>query len=306
MRIKALFQRIPLWLNSRTCSFVMAHGKHIPDRLYLQIVYRLQMKKWPNLSHPTLFSEKIQWLKLYNRKPEYTTMVDKYAVKEYVAKIIGEQYIIPTLGVWNTFDEIDFDSLPNQFVLKTTNGGGGHGVVICRDKMTFNKDEAKGKLEQSLQEDIYVCWREWPYKNIKPRIIAEKYMEDEYGSLNDYKFSCFDGRANDVMVCYDRGSGDTKFYFFDKNWNLLRLNIRGKNAPNGFTLPKPNCMDEMFCIAEKLSKGLPYARIDLYAVNNHPYFGEITFFPCSGVDVNLLPETEQLYGSMIKLPPRTS
>ena len=305
MAISSIFKRIPLWINSRICSFVMSYGTFIPDRLYLQIVYRLQMKKWPNLSNPTIFSEKLQWLKLYNRKPEYTAIVDKYTAKDYAASIIGEQYIIPTLGVWDTFDEINFESLPNQFVLKATNGGGGHGIVICHNKSTLDKKNAKKELEIALQDDIYKSWREWPYKNIKPRILAEKYMENEDGSLDDYKFSCFDGKVNDVMVCKDRRSGNTKFYFFDKEWNLLPLNKRGKNVPKGFTLPKPDCINELFCLAEKLSKGLPYARIDLYAVNNHPYFGEITFFPSSGMDLNLLPETEILYGSMIKLPTKT-
>lgn len=260
------------------------------------------MKKRLHLNNPKTFSEKLQWLKLYNRKPEYTGMVDKYSAKEYASNIIGKNYIIPTLGLWDKVDEIDFDSLPNQFVLKTTNGGGGHGVVICRNKDNFDISKAKAILERALKEDIYKCWREWPYKNIKPRIIAEKYMEDENGSLKDYKFSCFDGRVNDVMICYDRGSSDTKFYFFDKEWNLLRLNKRGLMAPKDFTLPKPQCINEMFDLAEKLSKGLPYARVDLYSVSDHPYFGEITFFPCSGVDTNLLDETEFLYGSMINLP----
>ena len=305
MIIDNFLKRIPIWLNNRTCGFVMSHGRHIPDKLYLQIVYMLQMKKWPNLNNPTLFSEKIQWLKLYNRKPEYTGMADKFTAKDYASSIIGKEYVIPTLGLWDTFDEIVFDSLPNQFVLKATNGSGGHGVVICRDKANFDKTKAKEILEQALQEDIYLIWREWPYKNIKPRIIAEKYMEDSNGSLDDYKFSCFNGRANDVMVCYDRGSGDTKYYFFDKEWNLLPLNKRGKAAPKDFTLPKPVCMDEMFELAEKLSKGLPYARVDLYAVDGHPYFGEITFFPASGVDTNLLLETEILHGSMIKLSVET-
>ena len=299
------FRRIPLWVNNKICSIVMTHGSKLPDELYLRIVYRLHMKRRLNLKKPILFSEKLQWLKLYNRRPEYTKMVDKYSAKEFAASIIGDEYIIPTIGVWDSFDEIDFNQLPNQFVLKTTQGGGGNGVVICRDKKSFDKQKAKEKLESALKENIYVTWREWPYKDVQPRILAEEYMEEEDGSLDDYKFSCFNGRANDVMVCCDRNSGDTKFYFFDKNWHLLPLNKRGKSAPKDFSIPKPTCLDEMFCLAEKLSKGLPYARIDLYAVNNRPYFGEITFFPCSGVDVNLLPETEILHGSMITLPSKT-
>ena len=283
-------------------SFITRFCKWLPDILFLKIRYRLNKGSWPNLKNPQLFSEKIQWLKLYNHKPEYSKMVDKYEVKEYVSSIIGEKYVIPTLGIWDNPDDIDWEELPRQFVLKTTNGGGSCGVIICKDKRLLNKDETLKKLKYSMKGSIYESYREWPYKNVKARIIAEQYMEGDNGSLDDYKFSCFDGRANDVMVCFDRGSGDTKFYFFDKDWNLLPLNIRGKNAPHDFTLPKPSCMDEMFEIAGKLSSGLPYARIDLYAVKGRPYFGEITFFPASGFDKNLLLETEKLHGSMIKLP----
>lgn len=295
-------REIPRFIKREIWLLLTKHGQSIPDKTYLKMIYWLQMRKRLNLENPAKFSEKLQWLKLYNRKPIYTTIVDKSTAKEYAAKIIGEQYIIPTLGVWDSFDDIDFDSLPQQFVLKATQSGGGMGVVICHDKNTLDKEEARKKLDIALHHNNYVVWREWPYKNIKPRIIAEQYMEAENGSLDDYKFSCFDGRVNDVMVCFDRGSGDTKFYFFDKEWNLLPLNVRGKNASKGFTLPKPECMDEMFELAAKLSEGLPYARVDLYAVKGHPYFGEITFFPASGVDPNLLPETEKLYGSMIQLP----
>lgn len=277
-------------------------GQWLPDKYYLQILYYLQMGKPLHLKRPKTFSEKIQWLKLYNRKSEYTNMVDKYAVKDYVADIIGAQYIIPTLGVWRRPEDIEWDALPEKFVLKVTNGGGSKGVLICKDKSTFNKEVAIATLKSAIKRDIYRLYREWPYKNVKPQVIAEQYMEDSNGALDDYKFSCFNGTVNDVMVCYDRGSGNTKFYFFDKQWNLLPLNIRGKNAPKGFTLPKVSCMDEMFSLAGKLSEKLPYARIDFYAVNGHPYFGEITFFPASGFDRNLLPETEVLYGSMISLP----
>lgn len=275
------------------------------DKSFLRIRFRLEMGKKLDLKNPKTFNEKLQWLKLYNRKPEYTTMVDKYAVKEYVAKIIGEEYIIPTLGVWNNPDEIEWDKLPNQFVLKTTHGGGGSGVVICKDKSTFDINSAIKKLQTSLRESAYRTYKEWPYKNVEKRIIAEQYIEDENGELNDYKFSCFDGYVHDVMVCLDRSTGDTKFYFFDSGWNLLRINQRGKNAPEGFTLPKPEGIDKMFELASNLSKGLPYSRIDMYCVNEHPYFGEITFFPQSGFDRNYLPETEIMYGELIHLPKKT-
>lgn len=273
-----------------------------PDKQYLKMMFRLKMGYPLNLKKPQTFNEKLQWLKLYNRRPEYTQMVDKYAVKEYVAKIIGEEYIIPTIGVWNKFDEINFDVLPEKFVLKTTNGGGNSGVVVCKDKSTFDRKQARKKLNKSLKNSIYRNLKEWPYKNVKPRIIAEQYLEDNSGDLVDYKFTCMDGVAHNVMICLDRKSGSTKFYFFDKSWNLLRLNVRGKNAPNDFTLPKPDGIDKMFDLAARLSEGLPYARIDLYNVDGRIYFGEITFFPQSGFDANLLPETDKYFGQLIKLP----
>ena len=273
----------------------------LPDRIYLQIVFRLEMGYKLDLDNPQTFSEKLQWLKLYNRKPEYTTMVDKAAVKEYVAKIIGKEHIIPTLGVWDRFEDIDFDSLPNQFVLKTTHGGGNTGVVICKDKSSFDMASAKAKLNKSLRSCIYRRYKEWPYKDVKHKIIAEEYITDSNGELNDYKFSTYNGEATDVMICLERNSGDTKFYFFDSNWNLLRYNKRGKSAPSDFTVPRPQNMDKMFDIAAALSTNIPYLRVDLYNVDGKIYFGELTFFPQSGFDRNLLKETEILFGSRIKL-----
>lgn len=271
----------------------------VPDKLYLKWRYRLEMGAKLDLNNPQAFSEKLQWLKLYNRKPEYTTMVDKYAAKKYVSSIIGEEYIIPTIGVWESFDEIDFNKLPNQFVLKTTHGGGSSGVVICKDKATLDIEQAKAKLNRSLNKCIYRTFREWPYKNVKPRIIAEEFIGS--GDIEDYKFSCYNGVATDVMICMDRGTGDTKFYFFDQEWNLLRYNKRGLAAPEGFTIPAPKNIDKMFEIAGRLSKGIPYLRVDLYNIDGKIYFGETTFFPQSGFDSNLLPETEKLFGSRIKL-----
>ncbi len=273
----------------------------LPDRLYLEWRFRLEMGIPLNLDDPKSYSDKLQWLKLYNRRPEYTRMVDKYEVKQYVSDLIGEEYVIPTLGVWDSPEDIDFDSLPDRFVLKTTHGGGGTGVVICKDKSVFDRRSAIRKLKASLRKDTYTLYKEWPYKDVKKRVIAEQYIEDENGELNDYKFSCFDGTADCVMLCLDRFSGDTKFYFFDNEWNLMRLNKRGKAAPEGFTLPKPEKMDEMFKMASRLSEGLPFARVDLYNVKGRIYFGEITFYPASGFDRNLLPEAEKYFGDKIKL-----
>lgn len=274
----------------------------LPERLYLKWRFYLKMGKPLDLENPKTMNEKLQWLKLYNRKPEYTQMVDKVLAKEYVAKIIGEKYIVPTLGVWDHFDEIDFDKLPNQFVLKTNHCGGGDGVVICKDKNTLDKEAVKKKLEKALKIDISRSLVEWPYRNIKRKILAEVYLGD---NLTDYKFYCFDGEADVVMNCIERETGHPKFYFFDKEWNLRRLNKRGKEAPEGFTLPKPDGMDEMFEIAGRLSEGIPYARVDLYNINGNIYFSEITFFPASGFDKNRLPESDLYFGKKIILPKKT-
>lgn len=292
-------------INYLLDGIVRKCGSWLPDKPYLQLRYRFNMGHWINWSAPTLYQEKLQWLKVYNREERFTQMVDKITAKEYAAKMIGDKYIIPTLGVWDRFENINFDELPNQFVLKTNNGGGNTGVVVCKDKAQLNKDEARARLENSLKFSIYDLFREWPYKHVTPKIFAEAYMADDSefnkGGLSDYKFTCFNGTADNVMVCCDRQSGETKFYFFDQKWDLLPLNKRGKETDPSFKLPKPDCMDEMFEIAGKLSVGIPFLRVDLYCINGRPYFGETTFYPASGFDPNILPETEILFGEKIKI-----
>ena len=258
------------------------------------------MGKRLNIENPQTFNEKLQWLKLYDRKEEYTAMVDKFAVREYIAQTLGEEYLIPLLGVWENPEDIDFDTLPDKFVLKC-NHNSGTGMCICKDKKKLDIPKVKKELKKGLKEDYFILSREWPYKNVKRRIIAEQYMEDKNGDFVDYKFFCFNGKADNVMVCLERNTGDTKFYFFDREWNLLRLNKRGKDAPEGFTIRKPECIDKMFEIAAVLSENKPYSRIDLYEVDGKIYFGEITFFPDSGFDPNLLKETDELFGKLINL-----
>lgn len=288
------------------CSLVRKLNWMFSEPDYLRLLYRLEMGKKLHLNDPKDYQEKLQWLKLYNHNPKYTRMVNKITAKEFASEVIGEKYIIPTLGVWEHFDQIDFNTLPERFVLKTNQSGGSLGVVICMDKASFDKNRAKKMLEKSLKQDLSKIHVEWPYKNVKPMIMAEQYMCDDSefnkGGLSDYKFTCFNGIADNVMVCTDRASGDTKFYFFDRNWNLMPLNVRGKNTDPSFKLPKPDCMDEMFEIAGKLSEGIPFLRVDLYCINNRPYFGETTFFPDSGFDPNILPETEKYFGDKIILP----
>ena len=284
----ALFRRMP-WLVPN-------------DRLYLKLFYFFAMGKKLDLENPKTFNEKIQWLKLYNRKPEYRQLVNKLAVKEYVSSLLGQEYVIPTIAVWDRPEDINWAILPKQFVLKTNHDGGGNGVVICKDKDSLDKKQAIRELKKSFKRDVYKISREWPYKDIEKKVFAEQYIEDKNGELTDYKFSCFGGKAKNVMVCCGRSSGNTQFYFFDKQWNLLRINKRGMAVSKEFSIPKPEGIDKMFLIAEILSQDMPYSRIDLFNVDGHIYFGEITFFPSGGTDSNLLPETDRFFGKMIKLP----
>ena len=423
-------------LNPRRFAF-------LSDEQYIQLKFYDVFSRFMDFNNPKTFNEKLQWLKVYDQKPEYTMMVDKYAVKKYISNKIGSEYVIPTIGVWDKFDDIDFDALPTQFVLKCTHDSGG--LVVCQNKEKLDLAETKKKIEKSLNDNYYYMGREWPYKNVKPCIIAEQYMADnryncelfckkdiprmtlvcservfaeglkenlydeawkhkdiqhhehceeifpderpkqykiihklaseildyfpferieiyeindkdyfgeitfnsvdgfkefkpdewdlELGewikipngykleneaitlallfsdvnmkptkALVDYKFFCFNGFAESVMICTERETGDPKFYFFDKEWRLKKYNKRGKDAPANFTLPKPDCMDEMFIIAEKLSTGIPYVRVDLYCIDGLVYFGEMTFYPDSGFDSNLLSESDELWGEMLILP----
>lgn len=273
----------------------------LPDKFYVELMFRLKMGYWLDLKHPNTFSEKLQWLKLYNKKPEYTMMVDKYAVKDYVRSIIGEKFIIPTLGVWNKPEEIDWDKLPERFVLKTTHGGGSNGVVICKDKSRFDSKRAIEKLNKSLKQDIFKTLREWPYKDVPKRIIAETYMEDsQTKELPDYKFFCFDGEVKALFIATERGSGDVKFDYFDRFFN--HLDLIQQHPMSGRNIEKPKCFDEMIRIAEKLSKDIPQVRIDLYEVDGQVYFGEYTFTHHGGVVPFHPKKWDYEFGSWVKLP----
>lgn len=283
--------------------FISQFRKCFSDEFYLKIQYPYKTGWRLNLDNPLTFNEKLQWLKLHYRNDELTMMVDKYAVKNYVSEKIGKKYLIPTIGVWDDVDEIDFSKLPDRFVLKCTHDSGG--LIVCKDKNRLDLGKTRKWLKKRLKDNFYLYKREWPYKNVKARVIAEQFMEDDSiinaNGLTDYKFFCFNGIVDSVMACIDRGINDTKFYFFDREWNLLKLNKRGIEAPEGFTLPKPKCIEEMFDIASILSKGIPFVRVDLYCINEQPYFGEITFFPTSGYDSNLLEETDIYWGNKIDL-----
>lgn len=443
-------------LNRLYSDARFAYHRIANPEVVLKKMFKEKMGYALDFENPKTFNEKLQWLKLHDHNPLYTTMVDKYAVKEYVAEKIGAQYIIPTLGVWDHFDEIEFDKLPDQFVLKCTHDSGS--IVVVTDKGKIDKDVAKEKLENGLRHNYYYAGYEWPYKNVPPRIIAEKFMVDESGvelkdykvfnfdgipkaiqvdydrftnhkrniydaewkyidmsieyptdanhqiakpknlekmlelagklsegiphartdfyvindeiyfgeitfyhgaglehfmpekydavfgewiklpdvsrgdifigdgfylwlhtgepvvskqncansqlanhGLIDYKFHCFNGYVDSVMLCLDRGTSDTKFYFFDREWRLKRYNVRGQKAPENFTIPKPPNMEEMFSIAETLAEDFPFVRVDLYSIAGQTYFGELTFYPQSGFDSNLLRTTDEYWGDLIDL-----
>ncbi len=316
-----ILNKILLRIIRGLSAIVLLISRHfpilIPDKLYLKAEFYLYMGKKLNLKNPQTYNEKLQWLKLYNRKPIYTTMVDKYAAKQYVCERIGEQYIIPTYGVWEKFEDIDFNQLPKQFVLKTTHDSGS--IVICKDKDKFDKKIAELILSKSLQSDFYLVSREWPYKNVPRRIIAEKYMEDDSTiivnskgqevskdeGLKDYKFFCFNGKVKAMFIGSDRFTEgeETKFDFYDEHFNHLPFrqgHLNAKPHPS-----KPENFELMKSLAEKISIGEPHERIDFYESNGKVYFGEITFFHFGGVVPFEPEEWDYKFGSWLELPPKT-
>ena len=276
----------------------------LPDRLYLDLQFYYNFHRFPNWKNPKTFNEKRQWLKLYDRNPEYVKMVDKYSVKQIVAEIIGQEHVIPTLGVWNRAEDIEWDELPEKFVLKTTHGGGNNGVVICRDKATFDIKEVVQKLTVGLQHDSSAYGREWPYRYVKRRIIAEQYIDPapEVKDLTDYKWYCFNGEPKYCQVIQDRSTTET-IDFFDTNWNHQEfVGLNPVAGPAAVPPARPANLDTQIRIARKLSKDIPFSRIDLYETGDNTYFGEITLFPNSGLGVFSPKRYSELLGQMIKLP----
>lgn len=288
------FYRLLARLIDRHCRF-------LSDRQYAGLMFRANMGYWMDWDSPKTYNEKLQWLKVFYHDPLWTKLVDKYEVKDYVAKAIGTEYIIPTLGVWNSFNEIDFDKLPNQFVLKCTHDSGG--LVICKDKSSLDIDNARKKITRSLSFNYYWRSREWPYKNVKPRIIAEQYMEDsQTAELRDYKIFAFDGKVKALFVASDRNKKgeEVKFDYFDENFN--HLDLRQAHPMANKKIAKPVNFEKMKELAAKLSQGLPEARCDFYEVDGKVYFGEITFFHHGG-NVAFHPSSwDEVFGSWIKLP----
>lgn len=287
----------------RIINILAARGmlKFLPDEQYLKLRYWAAFGRKLDLDNPVRFTEKLQWLKLHDRNPEYSRMVDKYQAKKYVADIIGENYIIPTFGVWDSFDEIEFDKLPARFVLKCTHDSGG--LVICKDKDKLDKKKTKEKIEKSLKNNYYLWGREWPYKNVRPHIIAEQFMLDSKESdLIDYKFYCFNGEPKYCQVIKNRSSMET-IDFFNMAWEHQNFTGIGVPLKPQSTLPIqcPRSFKEMKEKAHILSQKMKFVRIDFYEINEKMYFGEITFFPASGFGKIAPEEMDLVLGDLLKI-----
>ena len=275
--------------------------RFLPDATYLKLKYRYKIKQKLNLENPQTYNEKLQWLKLHDRKDIYIKLVDKYEVKKIVGEIIGEDYIIPTIGVWNKFEDINFDKLPERFVLKCTHDSGG--LYICNESKEFNKELAKKKITSSLKHNFYWSGREWPYKNVVPRIIAEVFIEDkELGELRDYKFFVFNGEVKLLFVATDRTDEkkETCFDFFDEEFR--HIDVKNGHPCASKQIEKPHNFELMKIIAEKVAKDLELsqARIDLYEANGKVYFGEITLFHHSGFATYEPKEWDLVLGNWIE------
>lgn len=302
---------IPAWLKRilvnaylGTWDYVALHSS---DKTYMRLKFFSVFHRRLNLKNPQSYSEKLQWLKLYDRNPLYTKLVDKYAAKQYVTEKVGGEYVIPMIGkgVWDKFEDIPFESFPNQFVLKTTHDSGS--VVVCTDKSQFDYAKAKTILEKSLKHDYYKATKEWPYKDVPRRIIAEKYMVDESGyELKDYKWFCFDGEPKALFIATDRGNPNehTKFDFYDMDFNHLPFTNGHENATR--EVKKPKGFEEMKRLAGVLSQGLPHVRVDFYDINGKVYFGEMTFYHWSGFMPFEPEEWDYKFGEWIKLPAKQS
>ena len=269
----------------------------IPDKAFLSLYHRWKTSRKLDWKNPRSYSEKTQWLKLYDHKPEYTAMVDKYLVKQYVADKLGNRYVVPLLGVWDRPEDIEWSKLPDRFVVKCTHDSGG--IVICRDKSKLNLDEAQRKLKDAFGKNYYYEGREWPYKNIRKRVFAEQFLEDSSGDLKDYKIFCFDGEPKMIQVDYNRFTGHLR-NLYTPQWERIDATICFPTDPDR-NFPKPDVLDELLELSRKLSAGIPHVRTDFYIADGKIYFGEITFFPGSGLE-KITPEAmDYEMGSWIDL-----
>lgn len=299
MKVKNLFKYIRHPLEFFYKQARKGRLDWMPDKLYLQLMYRRFTGKPLRLKNPRTFNEKLQWMKLYDRNEAYTTMVDKVLVKDYVARKIGEKYIVPTIKVWDKVENVDFDSLPNQFVMKCSHDSGG--LVICKDKEKLDRQGSIEKLSKCLKYNYFPLWREWPYKNVKPRIIVEELLSDGNDSINDYKVMCFNGEPRLIQLHIGRFSEHTQD-FYDTEWNRLPI-VQGTPMAKDVA-EKPPVLKEMLELSAAISAGIPQVRVDWYWTGKTLYFGEITFFDASGFEDFEPDEYNEILGSWITLPKR--
>lgn len=280
-------------------------GSWLPDKLYLKWIVRLECGHNLVLENPKRFNDKLQWLKLYYRNPLWTQMVDKYLVKELVSARLGSEYVAPVLGVWCRAEDIEWDKLPAQFVLKTNHDSGNNGVFICRDKEKIDKAKWTRLINRSLHTDTSIPGREWPYRDVKRCVFAEQYLEDTTGELRDYKFFCFDGLVKYLFIATERQSGgEVMFNYFDADFNAL--NLIQRHPMSDKKIDQPVMFEQMKRLAEKLSQGLPEVRVDLYEVDGQIYFGEYTFFHHGGIAPFYPDEWDFIWGEKLKLPERNN
>ena len=275
----------------------------LPEKTFIRLLYYSKLGVFPHLDPPVTFNEKIQWLKLHDRKEIYHRMVDKSTAKDYVDSIVGPGHTLRTYGVWDRPADIDWDALPRQFVLKLTAGAGGRSVCICRDKATFDREAAVRRLEKDARRDQYRRYGEWAYKGIRQRVLAEELLpgEEPSSTPSDYKFWCFNGKARIVMVGCGRYRDDAapSFHFLDTDWNPLPF--WKKYPPTGETPARPAQLAEMIDMAEKLSRGTDFLRVDLYNEGGKVWFGELTFYPSSGTSPFHPQEWDGITGEMLSL-----
>ena len=281
-------------------SFLNRTYKWWPDSLWLRIIYKTKFQRNLNLDNPQSFNEKLNWLKINDRNPLYTRLANKYDVKEYVRECIGEEYVVPCYGVWDSFDDIDFDALPDRFILKCTHDSGGR--IVCTDKTTFDKRWAKEKLETTMHNNFFWWTREWVYKDVKPRILADMLLDDHTGEvLRDYKFWCFNGIPK--YMYFTIKNDDVFENFYDMDFNVVNINHGFKRYVPEFE--KPECFELMKTLAGKLSKGIPFVRVDFFLVEGKIYFGELTFYDWAGLRPFATYDQDLELGRLITLPRRS-
>ena len=298
----SIIKRVKRLVNDKKKRFLTLERKgfynKLSDEKFLRKKWKAIFGKELNLNNPKTFNEKLQWLKLYDRKPEYIKMVDKCEVKKHAAGIIGEEYIIPTLGVWENYDEIDFDGLPDRFVLKCTHDSGS--VKIIKNKSNIDHVQLKEYFTKKLSINYYYHSREWPYKNVKPRIIAEEYIEDDINpELRVYKVFNFNGEPGIIQMVNGDKTSHEYINYYDTEWNFLELK---QNYPNGPIDKKPVCLNEILELSAKLSQKMPFIRTDFYVVKGKVLFSEFTFYSDAGFIAFDPKEWDQKLGDMISLP----